>query len=166
MKIRHRLRSGTYCVPRMNFIKPSNIYSQISQFCQYVIRIDMQFPHHCGSLVEPVPCALFLPPDFCLFLVTKFLSRGTLQKYLLGYLPSNVSSGVPLGYFTTGEQAPPFQPPSKQPSPPTPHKCHIMCPKFSSGFPSFQSTFWGTPCPPVIKWARGTPEGTLEGRKS
>ena len=41
-------------------------------------------PHRCGSLVEPLLCAVFLPPDFCLFLVTKILSRGILQKYLRG----------------------------------------------------------------------------------
>ncbi len=59
-------------------------------------------PHHCGSLVQPLLCALFLPPGFCLFKVTKILSRSILRKYLRGSLPSKVPSGVPLGYFITG----------------------------------------------------------------
>ncbi len=102
-------------------------------------------PHHCGSLVEPLLCAIFLPPGFCLFLVTKILSRGILRKYLRGCPPSKVPYGVPLGYFIAVGQCPSFQSPSKHPLPPTLHKCHIMCPKFSSGLPSFQSTFLGTP---------------------
>ncbi len=97
-------------------------------------------PKHCGSLVQPVLCALFLSLGFCLFSVTKFLSRGTLQKYLRGSLPSKVPSGVPFGYFITGGQCPSFQSPSKHPSPPTLLKCHIMCPRFSSELPSFEST--------------------------
>ncbi len=98
----------------------------------------------------------FLPPGFCLFLVTKFLSRGTLQKYLLGYLPSNVPSWVPLGYFITGGQAPPFQPPSKYPSPQTLCKCHIMCPKFTLRVHSFQCTFLGTSWLLYNKWTSAT----------
>ncbi len=66
-------------------------------------------PHHCGSLEDTLPCPLFLPPDFCLFKVTKILSRGILRKYLWGCLPSNpskVPSGVPFGYLITGGQSP------------------------------------------------------------
>ncbi len=143
-------------------------------------------PHHCGLLVETLLCPLFLPPGFCLFKVTKIVSRDILPKYLRDYLPSKVPSGVPVTYFVTGGQAPPFQPPSRYPSPPTLssaiscaqnflqdclpskvpsgvpfgyfktggqcpspqspsrhpspqtlHKCHIMCPKFSFGLPSY-----------------------------
>ncbi len=102
-------------------------------------------PHHCGSLVQPSLCALFLPPGFCLFKVTKILSRSILRKYLRGSLPSKVPSGVPLDNLITGGQCPSFQSPSKHPSHQTLHNCHIMCPKVFSGLPSFPSTFWGTP---------------------
>ena len=46
--------------------------------------VCLQVPHHCGSLVYTLLCPLFLPPGFCLFKVTKILSRGILQKYLRG----------------------------------------------------------------------------------
>ena len=88
------------------------------------------FPHHCGSLVETLPCPLFLPPGFCLFKVTKILSRDILQKYLRGCLPSKVPSGVPFGYLITGGQCLSFQSPSKHPSHQTLHNCHIRCPNF------------------------------------
>ena len=48
------------------------------------LRDDVYLPHHCGSLEEPVVCAIFLPPGVLSFLVTKFLSRGILRKYLWG----------------------------------------------------------------------------------
>ncbi len=54
-------------------------------------------------------------------------------------------SRVPLGYLITDGQGPSFQLPSRYPSPPTLHKCHIMCPKYSLGLLSFPGTFWGTP---------------------
>ncbi len=106
---------------------------------------EREIPHHCGSLVQPLVCALFLPPVFCLFKVTKILSRSNLRKYLRGSLPSKVPSGVPFGYFITGGQCLSFQSPSKHPSHQTLHNCHIMCPNFFSELPSFPSTVWGTP---------------------
>ena len=102
-------------------------------------------PHHCWSLVQPLLCALLLPSGFGLFIVTKILSRSILRKYLRGFLPLKVPSGVPLGYFITGGQCPSFQSPSKHPSHQTLHNCHIMCPNFFSRLPSCPSTFWGTP---------------------
>ncbi len=102
-------------------------YNKNKNPCQ---NLSCHQPHHCGSLVPPLLCALFLPPGFCLFKVTKILSRSILRKYLRGSLPSKVPSGVPLGYFITGGQCPSFQSPSKHPSHQTLHNCHIMCPIF------------------------------------
>ena len=67
------------------------------------------------------------------------------QNFLQDYLPCEVHSRVPLGYLITDGQGPSFQQPSRYPSPPTLHKCHIMCPKYSLGLLSFPGTFWGTP---------------------
>ena len=71
-------------------------YNKNKNPCQ---NLSCHQPHHCGSLVPPLLCALFLPPGFCLFKVTKILSRSILRKYLRGSLPSKVPSEVPLGYF-------------------------------------------------------------------
>ena len=126
-------------------------------------------PHHCGLLVETLLCPLFLPPGFCLFKVTKIVSRDILPKYLRDYLPSKVPSRVPIGYLITGGQWPSFQSPSKHPSPPTPQKCHIMCPNFSSDYfplkvPSrvpLGYDITGGQCPSFIKPSRHPSPPTL-----
>ena len=104
-----------------------------------------QPPTTVNRLYSPSLVPYFYPQVFALFLSPNSFVEVPFKSTFGAPLPSKVPSGVPLSNLITGGQGPSFQSPSKHPSLPTLLKRHIMCPKFSSGLPSFQSTFWGTP---------------------